>query len=110
MPGNRKYARVLYNFVARNPNELSVLQDEIHEVKTLDLQFMHHRFTALRRLLFFYHPINRSLLKKSVLQVLEDNKQWWKLRNHTGQSGYVPFNVLDVVSEEERGDPYSQVT
>ncbi|XP_015248145.1 PREDICTED: epidermal growth factor receptor kinase substrate 8-like protein 2 isoform X1 [Cyprinodon variegatus] len=71
MPGNRKYARVLYSFVARNPNELSVLQDEVYEV-------------------------------------LEDNKQWWKLRNHTGQSGYVPFNVLDVVSEEERGDPYSQ--
>uniref|UniRef100_A0A3B5KY10 Epidermal growth factor receptor kinase substrate 8-like protein 2 n=1 Tax=Xiphophorus couchianus TaxID=32473 RepID=A0A3B5KY10_9TELE len=59
-----KYAKICYNFVARNPNELSVLQDEI-------------------------------------LEVLEDNKQWWKLRNRSGQSGYVPYNILDVVRLEE---------
>uniref|UniRef100_A0A096LPZ7 Epidermal growth factor receptor kinase substrate 8-like protein 2 n=1 Tax=Poecilia formosa TaxID=48698 RepID=A0A096LPZ7_POEFO len=66
---NRKYAKIRYNFVARNPNELSVLQDE-------------------------------------VLEVLEDNKQWWKLRNRSGQSGYVPYNILDVVRLEEPEDPY----
>ncbi|XP_047238031.1 epidermal growth factor receptor kinase substrate 8-like protein 2 isoform X3 [Girardinichthys multiradiatus] len=71
MPINRKYAKILYNFVARNPNELSVLQDEI-------------------------------------LEVLEDNKQWWKLRNRSGQSGYVPFNILDVVRIDEPDDPYNQ--
>lgn len=61
---SRKYAKVLYHFVARNANELSVLQDE-------------------------------------VLEVIEDNKQWWKLRNRSGQVGYVPFNILDVVEEPE---------
>ncbi|KAK5619519.1 hypothetical protein CRENBAI_013904 [Crenichthys baileyi] len=71
MPINRKYAKICYNFVARNPNELSVLQDEI-------------------------------------LEVLEDNKQWWKLRNRSGQSGYVPFNILDVVRIEEPDEPYNQ--
>lgn len=30
----RKYAKIRYHFVARNANELSVLQDEILEVKT----------------------------------------------------------------------------
>ncbi|KAM4553677.1 epidermal growth factor receptor kinase substrate 8-like protein 2 isoform 1-T2 [Fundulus diaphanus] len=70
MSSNRKYAKIRYHFVARNPNELSVLQDEI-------------------------------------LEVLEDNKQWWKLRNRSGQSGYVPFNILDVVRIEEPEDPFS---
>ncbi|XP_027884072.1 epidermal growth factor receptor kinase substrate 8-like protein 2 isoform X2 [Xiphophorus couchianus] len=69
MHSNRKYAKICYNFVARNPNELSVLQDEI-------------------------------------LEVLEDNKQWWKLRNRSGQSGYVPYNILDVVRLEEPEEPY----
>ncbi|KAL6474592.1 hypothetical protein MHYP_G00181530 [Metynnis hypsauchen] len=61
---SRKYAKIRYHFVARNANELSVLQDEI-------------------------------------LEVIEDDKQWWKLRNRSGQAGYVPYNVLDVVTPEE---------
>lgn len=35
MPHTRKYAKIRYHFVARNANELSVLQDEILEVKTM---------------------------------------------------------------------------
>uniref|UniRef100_A0A673A4Z3 Epidermal growth factor receptor kinase substrate 8-like protein 2 n=1 Tax=Sphaeramia orbicularis TaxID=375764 RepID=A0A673A4Z3_9TELE len=71
MPHTRKYAKILYHFVARNANELSVLQDE-------------------------------------VLEVIEDDKQWWKLRNRSGQTGYVPFNILDVVDEPE--GIYNQVS
>lgn len=53
-------------------------------------------------------------------KVLEDDKQWWKLRNRSGQAGYVPYNILDVVKLEDPqtmidppyspGIPYSQVT
>ncbi|KAM9753031.1 epidermal growth factor receptor kinase substrate 8-like protein 2 isoform 1-T1 [Menidia menidia] len=71
MPSTRKYAKIRYHFVARNANELSVLQDEI-------------------------------------LEVIEDDKQWWKLRNRSGQAGYVPFNILDVVKIEEPEGPFSQ--
>ncbi|KFU86567.1 Epidermal growth factor receptor kinase substrate 8-like 2, partial [Chaetura pelagica] len=60
----RRYAKIRYDFTARNANELSVLKDEI-------------------------------------LEVLEDNKQWWKLLNRSGQAGYVPYNILDVVKLEE---------
>ncbi|XP_042352450.1 epidermal growth factor receptor kinase substrate 8-like protein 2 isoform X1 [Plectropomus leopardus] len=67
----RKYAKIRYHFVARNANELSVLQDEI-------------------------------------LEVIEDDKQWWKLRNRSGQAGYVPFNILDVVKIEEPENIYGQ--
>uniref|UniRef100_A0A8B9PH72 Epidermal growth factor receptor kinase substrate 8-like protein 2 n=1 Tax=Apteryx owenii TaxID=8824 RepID=A0A8B9PH72_APTOW len=63
----KRYAKIRYDFTARNANELSVLKDEI-------------------------------------LEVLEDNKQWWKLLNRSGQAGYVPYNILDVVKlEDPRG-------
>ncbi|XP_063800852.1 epidermal growth factor receptor kinase substrate 8-like protein 2 isoform X2 [Pseudophryne corroboree] len=42
-----------------------------------------------------------SVLKDEVLEILEDNKQWWKLRNRIGQEGYVPYNILDVVSTDD---------
>ncbi|KAM3869954.1 epidermal growth factor receptor kinase substrate 8-like protein 2 [Diretmus argenteus] len=71
MHATRKYAKIRYHFVARNANELSVLQDE-------------------------------------VLEVIEDDKQWWKLRNRSGQAGYVPYNILDVVKLEDPEGIYSQ--
>uniref|UniRef100_A0A8D0GD82 Epidermal growth factor receptor kinase substrate 8-like protein 2 n=1 Tax=Sphenodon punctatus TaxID=8508 RepID=A0A8D0GD82_SPHPU len=64
----KRYAKIRYDFTARNANELSVLKDEI-------------------------------------LEVLEDNKQWWKLRNRSGQAGYVPYNILDVVKLEDYAQP-----
>ncbi|KAM4721542.1 epidermal growth factor receptor kinase substrate 8-like protein 2 [Rhinophrynus dorsalis] len=42
-----------------------------------------------------------SVLKDEILEVLEDNKQWWKLRNRIGQEGYVPYNILDLVTPDE---------
>lgn len=45
-----------------------------------------------------------------VWQVIEDNKQWWKLRNRSGQAGYVPFNILDVVKIEESDSVFNQVS
>lgn len=63
----RKYVKTRYRFVARNANELSVMEDE-------------------------------------VLEVLEDDKQWWKLRNQRGQAGYVSYSILDVMSPDEVHD------
>uniref|UniRef100_A0A8B9G8J3 Epidermal growth factor receptor kinase substrate 8-like protein 2 n=1 Tax=Amazona collaria TaxID=241587 RepID=A0A8B9G8J3_9PSIT len=63
----KRYAKIRYDFTARNANELSVLKDEI-------------------------------------LEVLEDNKQWWKLLNRSGQAGYVPYNILDS-NQRYKGDP-----
>lgn len=68
-PAMAKYVKVLYDFTARNANELSVLRDE-------------------------------------VLEVLEDDHQWWKLRSRSGQAGYVPRNILDEIRAEEAGAPH----
>ncbi|XP_068611260.1 epidermal growth factor receptor kinase substrate 8a [Brachionichthys hirsutus] len=37
-----------------------------------------------------------SVLKDEVVQVLEDRKQWWKVCNGCGASGYVPNNILET--------------
>ncbi|KAK2507191.1 hypothetical protein MC885_001081, partial [Smutsia gigantea] len=63
-PTMAKYVKILYDFTARNANELSVLRDE-------------------------------------VLEVLEDGHQWWKLHNRSGQTGYVPCNILDEIRPED---------
>ncbi|XP_067902309.1 epidermal growth factor receptor kinase substrate 8-like protein 2 isoform X2 [Heterodontus francisci] len=71
----KKYVRVVYDFVARNSNELSALRDEI-------------------------------------LEVLEENQQWWKLKSKFGEIGHVPFNMLSVVNYDvipgQSDQPYNQ--
>uniref|UniRef100_A0A3Q2ZZW4 EGFR pathway substrate 8a, signaling adaptor n=1 Tax=Kryptolebias marmoratus TaxID=37003 RepID=A0A3Q2ZZW4_KRYMA len=49
-----------------------------------------------------------SVLKDDfVWQVLDDRKQWWKVRNGCGASGYVPNNILEVTkaADASRGEP-----
>ncbi|XP_069819645.1 epidermal growth factor receptor kinase substrate 8 isoform X2 [Dendropsophus ebraccatus] len=54
-----------------------------------------------------------SVLKDDVMEVIDDRKQWWKVRNSSGSSGFVPNNILSVMKPEEpsqgRSEPlYSQ--
>ncbi|KAM6895718.1 epidermal growth factor receptor kinase substrate 8a [Xenentodon cancila] len=37
-----------------------------------------------------------SVLKDEVVEVLDDRKQWWKVSNGCGVSGYVPNNILEI--------------
>ncbi|KAG9464905.1 epidermal growth factor receptor kinase substrate 8 isoform X2 [Eleutherodactylus coqui] len=42
-----------------------------------------------------------SVLKDDVVEVMDDRKQWWKVRNSSGSSGFVPNNILEVINPEE---------
>ncbi|KAK2893149.1 hypothetical protein Q8A67_013137 [Cirrhinus molitorella] len=49
-----------------------------------------------------------SVMKDEVVEVLDDRKQWWKVRNGTGAMGYVPNNILEIsraVDMTGRGEP-----
>uniref|UniRef100_A0A8C3ABV4 EGFR pathway substrate 8a, signaling adaptor n=1 Tax=Cyclopterus lumpus TaxID=8103 RepID=A0A8C3ABV4_CYCLU len=46
-----------------------------------------------------------SLLRDEVVEVLDDRKQWWKVGNGAGASGYVPNNILQLADVEGRGEP-----
>ncbi|XP_040008463.1 epidermal growth factor receptor kinase substrate 8a isoform X4 [Xiphias gladius] len=49
-----------------------------------------------------------SVLKDEVVEVLDDRKQWWKVRNGCEASGYVPNNILEVTKAVDvtgRGEP-----
>ncbi|XP_059510655.1 epidermal growth factor receptor kinase substrate 8a isoform X2 [Stegostoma tigrinum] len=40
-----------------------------------------------------------SVMKDDLLEILDDRKQWWKVKNQSGVSGYVPNNILDVMRD-----------
>lgn len=44
-----------------------------------------------------------TVQKDEVLEILDDRKQWWKVRNASGDSGFVPNNILDIVRSPESG-------
>ncbi|KAM9334975.1 epidermal growth factor receptor kinase substrate 8a [Symphorus nematophorus] len=49
-----------------------------------------------------------SVLKDEVVEVLDDRKQWWKVRNGGGAAGYVPNNILEITKAVDitgRGEP-----
>ncbi|XP_035379550.1 epidermal growth factor receptor kinase substrate 8a isoform X3 [Electrophorus electricus] len=49
-----------------------------------------------------------SVIKDEVVEVLDDRKQWWKVQNGAGATGYVPNNILEIsraVDMTGRGEP-----
>ncbi|MEE6477333.1 hypothetical protein FKM82_011478 [Ascaphus truei] len=44
-----------------------------------------------------------SVMKDDILEVIDDQKQWWKVRNSSGTVGFVPNNILSLVRSQEQG-------
>ncbi|NXS27524.1 EPS8 kinase, partial [Pomatostomus ruficeps] len=36
-----------------------------------------------------------SVMKEEIVEILDDRKQWWKVQNRSGSTGFVPNNILD---------------
>ncbi|XP_010174436.1 epidermal growth factor receptor kinase substrate 8-like, partial [Antrostomus carolinensis] len=42
-----------------------------------------------------------SVMKEELFQILDDRKQWWKVQNKSGSTGFVPNNILDLLRNQE---------
>ncbi|XP_066559486.1 epidermal growth factor receptor kinase substrate 8-like protein 3 [Amia ocellicauda] len=66
------YMRVMYDFNARNTQELSAM-------------------------------------KADIVQVLDDSRQWWLVRNIREQEGYIPHNVLESLEADDTQSDYQEL-
>lgn len=41
---------------------------------------------------------------ENSLQVLDDTRNWWKLKNHEGHIGYAPYTILKEYEANGMGD------
>ncbi|CAN0392109.1 unnamed protein product [Lampetra planeri] len=54
--------------------------------------------TAIVRYDFMARNSNELAVRKDdLVEVIENSKQWWKVRSVTGHEGYVPNNILDLL-------------
>ncbi|NXA87014.1 EPS8 kinase, partial [Melanocharis versteri] len=42
-----------------------------------------------------------SVMKEEIVEILDDRKQWWKVQNRSGSTGFVPNNILDPLRNAE---------
>lgn len=42
-----------------------------------------------------------SVMKEEIVEILDDRKQWWKVQNKSGSTGFVPNNILDPLRNPE---------
>ncbi|NXX75862.1 EPS8 kinase, partial [Urocolius indicus] len=49
-----------------------------------------------------------SVMKEEIVEILDDRKQWWKVQNRSGSTGFVPNNILDPLRNQEGGPGLSE--
>ncbi|XP_050179319.1 epidermal growth factor receptor kinase substrate 8 isoform X3 [Myiozetetes cayanensis] len=49
-----------------------------------------------------------SVMKEEIVEILDDRKQWWKVQNRSGSTGFVPNNILDPLRNQEGGQGWPE--
>ncbi|KAF4789327.1 Epidermal growth factor receptor kinase substrate 8 [Turdus rufiventris] len=49
-----------------------------------------------------------SVMKEEIVEILDDRKQWWKVQNRSGSTGFVPNNILDPLRNAEGGQGWPE--
>ncbi|NXM66029.1 EPS8 kinase, partial [Serilophus lunatus] len=49
-----------------------------------------------------------SVTKEEIVEILDDRKQWWKVQNKSGSTGFVPNNILDPLRNQEGGQGWPE--
>ncbi|NWW72874.1 EPS8 kinase, partial [Climacteris rufus] len=49
-----------------------------------------------------------SVMKEEIVEILDDRKQWWKVQNKSGSTGFVPNNILDPLRNPEGGQGWPE--
>ncbi|XP_054138147.1 epidermal growth factor receptor kinase substrate 8 isoform X1 [Melozone crissalis] len=49
-----------------------------------------------------------SVMKEEIVEILDDRKQWWKVQNKSGSTGFVPNNILDPLRNTEGGQGWPE--
>ncbi|XP_005527016.1 PREDICTED: epidermal growth factor receptor kinase substrate 8 isoform X1 [Pseudopodoces humilis] len=49
-----------------------------------------------------------SVMKEEIVEILDDRKQWWKVQNKSGSTGFVPNNILDPLRMAEGGQGWPE--
>ncbi|KAM9408209.1 epidermal growth factor receptor kinase substrate 8-like protein 3 [Pholidichthys leucotaenia] len=45
-----------------------------------------------------------TVRRGEIVKLLDKSKQWWKVRNHRGEEGFVPNNVLEDLDEQSEDE------
>ncbi|NXN77330.1 EPS8 kinase, partial [Bombycilla garrulus] len=51
-----------------------------------------------------------SVMKEEIVEILDDRKQWWKVQNKSGSTGFVPNNILDPLRNAEGSQGWPEPT
>ncbi|NWT54859.1 EPS8 kinase, partial [Erythrocercus mccallii] len=49
-----------------------------------------------------------SVMKEEIVEILDDRKQWWKVQNKSGSTGFVPNNILDPLRNVDGGQGWPE--